>query len=74
MAVKVHVLRCNRLSDLVSVTEDKIREVRALLKSEAMREEASRLKDIFTVVGNDITLCEISEMGRTQNRFTLVTI
>lgn len=66
MAAKVQIIRCNRLSDIVSVTEDKIREVRALLKSEKMREEATRVKDMFTVVGDDNTLFEVAEMGHIQ--------
>lgn len=47
MAVKVQILRCNHLIDIVSVSEDKLREVRDILQSRKMREEATRLKDTF---------------------------
>lgn len=47
MGVKVQILQCNTLADIVSVSEDKLREVRDILQSRKMREEVTRLKDNF---------------------------
>lgn len=53
MCLKLQVIRCTVLSELVSVSEDKLREVRDILQSRKMRDEVTRLKDCFLGVRID---------------------
>jgi Organic solute transport protein 1 len=62
MAVKLQVLRCNRLMDMSLVTEGKLRELRDMTASPALRDELTRIKGGLSVFYGSLSAGELARV------------
>lgn len=67
MAVKLQILRCNRMTDISLVTENKLRELRDMVGTAALRDEITQVKANLSVVRILALLCLFTFFGYISN-------
>lgn len=65
MSVKLQVLRCNRMTDVSLVTEAKLRELRDMTGSPALRDELTRVKGGISVFYGSLSTGELARVRTT---------
>lgn len=65
MSVKLQVLRCNRMMDLSLVTESKLRELRDMTGSPALRDELTRIKGGISIFYRSLSAGELARVRTT---------